>query len=321
MKRISGLGLALALLLATAVQAQRVAVDVQADSKVGTGFHVKWDYRAGGLVLYRNVNVASAVAVRLVSDDGGTIPIRPLADLPGAQEVTVWDVARTPEGGAVISLIVRYTAVEVRPRVLKSLLLTYNKDGKLTKFWDVYPYHFHHLAVSHDGAVFGLGTKDTTSRDYPLLVKYNSSGEVLGQFLPASQFVVGDAVVESGSPNGETDIFATDDEVVLWLAPTQEMVRLSLEGDLRARHSFQKLLSGLAQRNGSSLVRVLTLSPNPTGDFTAEIQLWPQPNSKNKAVQVTTAVLARDGSNAKLSPLVRRVWASKQPVRCSGSWS
>lgn len=301
MRGISAVKLALVLLLATALHGQRVGVDVQADSKAGTGFRTKWDYRAGGLLLYRNVDVPSAVAVRLVSDDGSTVPIRPLADLPGAQEVSVWDVAKTPDGGAVISVIVRYTGKEVKPRVLKSLLLTYNKGGQLTKLWNVYPYHFHHLAVAGDGAVFGLGTKDTTRRDYPLLVKYSSSGTVLGEFLPAGQFAVGDAVVESGSPNGETQMFVTDDELVLWFAPTEEVVRVSLAGDLRARHSFQKLLSGLALRSGSSRVRVLQLSPNPTGGFTAQIQLWPQPNSNDRSVRLAMAVLARDGSNAQLS--------------------
>jgi hypothetical protein len=134
------------------------------------------------------------------------------------RKLSVWDVAGTPEGGVVLSVIGKYSAEGVKPPVLKSLLLIYGKGGDLKSVWDVYPYH-HHVAVDAAGDVFALGTKDTKERDYPILVKYSQAGKLLGEYLPASQFALGDAVVESGSANGESQIFAVGSGLRVWQEP------------------------------------------------------------------------------------------------------
>jgi hypothetical protein len=293
---------AILLVLVGTLQSQQIALDLSSDKKTGPGFLAKWDYSAEGVLLFRDVSVPSAAAVRIVAVDGNTVAVYPLADLPGALAVSVWDVAKTPAGGVVLSAIVKYTPEGVKPRVLKSLLLTYDKQGKIEKIWDVFPYHHHHLAVAHDGSVFALGTKSTTERDYPLLVKYSSSGRTIGEFLPASQFSVGDGVVESGSENGETQMFAMSDGLLLWLAPTQEVVKLSLDGNIRGRYSYQKVLTKLAAESNASRVRILRLSPSTSGKFTAQVQLWPLPSANQQPVLTAMIILSANGTEARLTP-------------------
>jgi len=279
---------------------QQAAPDLLEDKGGGTGYNMKWDYRAGELIYYRDITAASAPAVRILKVEEGTIPIYPLPDLPGAKARTIWDAAETPEGGVIFSAVAEYGPRNVRPVPVKSLLLTYSRDGRLTKLWDVYPYHHHHIAVDSHGDVYGLGTKDTPRTNYPLLVKYSSDGDVLGEFLPANLFSIGDKVVESGSPNGETEMFANADELFVWSAPTQEILRLSLSGELRARNSLDNALKSLAAQNGSDRAKIIEILPGADGRIIAQIQLRP-PEGSSVEFKFAMAAFSADGTEARVT--------------------
>jgi hypothetical protein len=269
----------------------------------GTGYMLKWDYRARELIFYRNITAVSAPAARILKADGSTIPIYPLADLPGAQALTIWDIAETPDGGVIFSAIAEYGPRNVRPIPAKSLLLTYSRDGRLTRLWDVYPYHHHHIAVDKYGHVFGLGTKDTPKTNAPLLVKYSPHGDVLGEFLRANLFSIGDRIVDSGSPYGETEIFANEDELFVWSAPTQEILRLSLSGELRARNSLDTALKSLAAQNNSNGAKILHVFPATDGEIVAQVQLLP-PNGSSEPFKFALATFSNDGREVRITSRV-----------------
>jgi hypothetical protein len=281
---------------------QQAVPNLPEDKGGGTGYNLKWDDRAGELIYFRDITAVSAPAVRILKADGSTIPIYPLGDLPDAQAMTIWDVAETPEGGVIFSAIGEYGPRNVKPVPVKSLLLTYSRSGQLTRLWDVYPYHHHHIAVDSSGEVFGLGTKDTPRTNYPLLVKYSSDGSVLGEFLPAKLFSVGDKVVESGSPNGETEMFVNGDELFVWSAPTQEVLRLSLSGELLARSSLDVALKSLAVQSGSQRAKIIEIFPGADGRITAQILLVPA--GSTEPFKYAMAVISRDGMEAHFTTAV-----------------
>src|SRR5271165_6547515 len=130
-----------------ALYSQQFSIDVSSGVGGGAGYFPKWDHRAGQLILYRDINAQSAPGVRIVMADGKDVTIYPMRDLPEAQRMTIWDVAEIPDGSVVFSAIAEYGPREVKPIPVKTLLLTYDRTGKLIRFWDVYPYHHHNIAV------------------------------------------------------------------------------------------------------------------------------------------------------------------------------
>jgi hypothetical protein len=267
----------------------------------GSGYAPKWDHRGGQLIFYRDIYAQAAPAVRIGATAGKEVLIYPMRDLPEAQRMTIWDVAEAPDGSVVFSVIAEYGPREVKPVPVKSLLLTYDQTGTLTRLWDVYPYHHHNIAVDGAGNVFGFGSKDTRSTIYPLIVKYSPSGRVLSEFLSADQLSVGDMAVESGSENGESELFIDGDELILWSARTQEILKFTLSGELHSRISLKSALKSVAVQNGSGRTKVLKLSPGPS-NITAQLQLWPAPDSNSgEGVKLAMATFENDGGSARLA--------------------
>jgi hypothetical protein len=259
---------------------QQPVPDFSADGKAVSGYMAKWDQRVGELMFYRIVDSRSAVAIRLVKPDGGSVAIRPLEDLPGARSVTIWDIAETLDGGAVFCATVEYAPPHTKPMPLKSLVMTYDVAGRLTRFWDVYPYGFLHIAVDSTGAVFAFGAKSTADDHDPLLVKYSQDGRVLGQFLPANLFSGGLGVLNTGPTTGESEMFVAGERIFLWLATTQELLTLSRTGEVVGRTSLQNALKSLAAETNSSRAIVNHVSVRRDGEIVAQVQLGPLAGTK-----------------------------------------
>lgn len=303
MMKVIVLVVALALTLSE-LFAQQSVPEFSDDGRARSGYWAKWDFRAGELLYYRDIDVPSIPAVRIVRADGSTTPIYPLRDLPGASAVGIWDIAETPSGGVVISTIAEYAPRPTKQMPLKSLLLTYDRSGKLVKFWDIAPYHHHHLAVDGHGSVFALGTRNSTTSDFPLLIKYSPDGEEAGAFLPATFFPAGDTVVLSGSANGESEMFVDGEELVVWLAPIQELLRLSLDGELRARNSLENALNLLAIQSDSKRAKIVQISGLPNREIAAQVQLWPKDGSA-RTLALAIAGFSQDCSTAHfITPLM-----------------
>jgi hypothetical protein len=282
-----------------ATEAQQIAMDVGEDIKSGVGYFQVWDSVQGRLILYRDVSVPSDAGLRLVDERGNSVPIFPLKDFPDAQKMTIWSAAATPEGGVVFSAIASYGPQNVKPRPIKSLLLTYNAHGELTKVWDVAPYHHFHVAVDEAGNVYALGVRDSTAANYPMVVVYSPEGQVVREFFPANTYPVGDSIITSVSSNGRNRVFIVGKELLVWLAEPKEALRFSLRGDLLSRVSFAAALDRIANPSGEYRRVEVSRLGQQAGQLVFQVQLWPKDTSQPvKFAMITTSL---DGSHGKLS--------------------
>ncbi len=261
------------------------------------GYSTKWDSIQDRLLIYRDTTASADPAARIFKNDGTSISIYPLMDLPESWYIDVWGVAATPEGGVVLAAIVGYSPRAVKPPQLKSLLLTYDEAGKLTKVWHVNPYHHHLVAVDRAGNVFALGDSNLNA-PYPLVVKYSPTGTVLREFLSSAIFPNGDAALSNGSPSGDSDMFMRGEQLFAWIGSTQDLFRFSLAGDLLGRTSLTNALNGLAAATGNDHTRVRFLTTADQGEVIAQVQLWPK--RATDPVRSVMIGVSADGSNARL---------------------
>lgn len=289
------------------LEAQGFRVETTSDGRGDTGYSTKWDSAQDRLILYRDTSGSAVPAARVFGKDGASVPVYPLRDLTDSWYVDIWSAAATPEGGIVLSAVVGYAPRGGRPVPVKPFLLTYDGAGRLRKAWEVKPYHHHLVAVDREGNVFALGDRDDLAGPYPLLVKYSPDGQVLREFLSSGLFPEGDNVIASGSPNGESQLFARGDELFLWLARSQEFLRFSLAGDLLSRTSLGQALGRVATETGSGRTQVLSVATTHSGEIIAQVTLWP--NLKGGAVKFGMLRVPADGSQATLMQPIASVLA------------
>jgi hypothetical protein len=263
------------------------------------GFLERWDSVQNRLILYRDSQNADEPGVLLIKNGGSVVPIYPMRDLPNSLGLVIWNVAGTPGGGVAIAAVARYSPQNVKPVALKSFLLAYDDGGTLRKLWDLSPCEPHYLAVDAAGEIFGLGYRATKATNYPLLVKYSPDGEVLGEFLPAKLFPQGDNVVLSASPTGESDMFIQQDTLFVWLAPQQELLRLSLSGELQARVSLSDALKRVREEANTEIIKVKKLGIDASGQVVIQAVSWDKTNLKQAKFGFIR--VSADGGQAKLT--------------------
>jgi hypothetical protein len=288
----------------------QVNIDLGPHATSGRGYLEQWDSVQNRLILYRDSINPGEPAVLLVNSSGNITEIYPLKDLTGAQGVTIWSVAGTPNGGVAMAAVARYGPPNVKHVPLKSLLLTYDEVGTLRKLWELYPYEPHYIVADSDGNIFGLGEKDTNAKDYPLLVKYSPDGEVVGQFLSAKMFPQGDTVLNAGSATGESEMFIKKGILNIWVAPQKELLQLSLSGELRSRISLADVLQRLQKAVNSERFRVEQLGIDAGDQIVLQIAAWD--NSKSKEAKFGFAKVSTDGTQAEfIRPLTSAVTTGK----------
>jgi hypothetical protein len=203
-------------------------------------------------------------------------------DFPFAQEIDIWDVAATPEGGILVLGVLHYG-----DRRIDHVILRYQPSGFLSKTWHVSPYHHHKLAVDRDGNVFAFGHRIDSpdgleGPDYPLLIKYSPDGVVLKEFLDRSLFPLDMDVVSSGERFGEPLLLVTNDSLTLFVAATKEVFRFDLQGQLLDQFSLSPLFEEIAAAAGRNRVEVLSLGVSKRGDLIAQTRFWPQDRQSDK---------------------------------------
>jgi len=277
-------------------QSQDTPIDLSEEPKTTFGYQHAWDTVSDRLTFYRDVTSVSEPGLRWIGRDGKAVLVYPLKDFPEGQVMMIWSAASTPDDGAVASAIVSYGPLRVKPpSPIKSLLLTYDSKGTLTKVWDVAPRHHFHLAVDKGGNVFALGLSDSTAADYPLLVEYSPEARVIRQFLPANTFKYGDSAISAPSENGTNQMFIAGESILIWIAQSRELLRLSLNGALESRVSFvtaiDKLQADIYKR---AFVRRVGVS---SGRLIMQVEFLPKDDNHFQVAMVSASL---DGSEAKL---------------------
>jgi len=217
--------------------------------------------------------------------------------------MTIWSAASTPNDGAIASAIVSYGPMKANPpSPIKSLLLTYDAKGTLTKVWDVAPRHHFHLAVDKGGNIFALGLSDSSASDYPLLVEYSSESKVIRQFLPANTFKYGDSIISSPSGNGTNQMFIAGGAILIWIAQNRELLRFSLSGVLESRVSFASAFDKL---QGDTYERVSVRRVGVSSErLIMQVEFLAKGDSHLQVAMVSASL---DGSEASLlGPLAAR---------------
>src|SRR5437660_97597 len=86
------------------------------------------------------------------------------------------------------------------------------------------------IQFDSSGNVFALGDGGAATGDYPLLVKYSPTGEVVGEYLSSGLFAAKDSVVDLKSSYGEPQMFIRNGRLRLWIAATRELYTFSPDG-------------------------------------------------------------------------------------------
>ncbi|HEY6218018.1 MAG TPA: hypothetical protein VIW74_15225 [Pyrinomonadaceae bacterium] len=274
------------------IYAQQIMVDTPVEPPGTHSFQVRWDSDLERVIAYRDVSEPNLPAIRILSSSGSKVSIFPLKDFPGSGFIDIWDATGAPNGDIVVAAILGYGPRNVKPVPLKSLLLTYDGSGTLKRVWDVKPYHHHRIAADSAGNVFALG--DGGKDDYPLLIKYSESGEVLGEFLSSGLFSAKDSVVDMISPNGQPQLFIKNDRLNVWIAATRELYAFSLDGVLLSSTSLSAAVQSIADQSGSSQVRILEIQVDSNQGIISQVRLFPKDQKLPAAVGV--ARLKTNGS-------------------------
>jgi len=268
--------------------------DASAEPKGGHGYQVKWDSGLKRMIAYRDISDLSLPAIRVLSNSGNNIPLYPLKDFPGSSYIDIWDVTGAPNGDIVVAAVLGYGPRNVNPVPVKSVVLTYDETGVLRRVWDVGPYHHHRVAADPAGNVFALGDGGKGTGDYPLLIKYSFSGDVVRELLPSSLFSDKDSVIDLKSPDGEPQLFIRNSHLYVWIAHTRELFTFSLDGTLISSNSLSGAAQGIADLGGSSNVRFLGLDVDSNERIVAQVQLWPK--DRKLPLTVGLAHLKQNGS-------------------------
>jgi len=260
------------------------------------GVLVKWDPIAEEVIFYRSTWQERSPAVRGYNVARGFGPsLSPLGDVPGVTEISIWDVASTPDGGKAIAVVLSYA-----PQKADQAILLYGPTGVLRNVWVTYPYHHHRLAVDRLGYIYAFGHRvdSQAPAQYPLLIKYSPRGEVIGEFLSSDSFPSGSDVVETNASTGEHSFFAADSSLVLFIAPTKDFLRFDLEGRLLGRVELNSVLKRIGSSVGSSDgAEVLSLGLGGDGSLLAQLRVW-RDNPAGNLVFVV-AQLSPEGSSWK----------------------
>ncbi len=260
------------------------------------GYFWVWDTVQDRLIAYRDVNQVGVPALRLFSTEGTqSAAIAPLGDFPEARSFNIWGVAAAPDGGVAVAATVDYGQ-----HIAKSLVLSYDSSGTLKKLGDVNPYHHHRVVVDREGNIFAFGERhDTPDSNYSLFVKYSPSAKVLREFLPGTSFPMGEDVVSTSGATGEHAMFIRDEELVVFLAPTRELLRFTLAGDLRSRVSLDPALDKVAASYNAARVEILAVGSLKEGTFIAQVRLWPNTGS-DQPIRFGMMKFSSDGLTAGL---------------------
>lgn len=272
------------------------AFSIKFETDAHGGYFWVWDTVQDRLIAYRDVDQPGVPALRLFGKDGTSYAvIAPLGDFPEARSFIIWGVAGTPDGGVAVAAIVDYGN-----HTVKSLVLSYDGAGTLKKLWDVHPYHHHRLAVDREGNIFALGERgDRRDSNYSLFVKYSPSAKVLREFLPGTSFPMGDDVVGTDGDTGEHQMYISGEELVLFLAPTRELLHFTLAGELRSRVSLDPALDKINASYDSGRVEILALGGQRDGTFIAQVRLWPKSGS-DQPIRFGMMKVSPDGLTAGL---------------------
>jgi hypothetical protein len=274
-------------------------------------YNFGWDSVHKVLIFFRNAaptDTKQPPTIVAYHDGGAPTHISPLNDFPGATDVTFWGISGAPNGAVSVSSTVEYRTDNVRP-----LILTYDQKGKLMKVWDVFPYHFHEVAVDLHGNVYGFGHRldkndEASDGDYAMLVAYSPEGKILWEALPRSSFPGGEAGMMMYGNQSTNHLMLTPGGPLLYVASREELFHFDSAGKLLGRFPLNGMLASIA-RSPAFNAHILSMVSTASGTLIAQVQLWPAsqvqlwPASRAANTKVSTSLVEIQSDFVNWRPL------------------
>lgn len=201
---------------------------------------------------------------------------RLLQHFPRARWANLNDVALGPDG----SLLLACALDSGQPTFLGERLLLFGSDGALLRDFTAFQYDVPALAMDQSGNIYTLGIHDdevSREESYPLIVKYDTFGHIVGELLPRSLFPneddpTDDGYVQGGGSTGTALLWANQDKVRVYLPKVGEMLVLNQDGKIQTRVNVAAKLSefGLSRQ----AFEVDSNAFSPAGDLWLAGRVW-----------------------------------------------
>ena len=211
----------------------------------------RWDAARGVLFLRKNFVLRKMnPPLRSYNDDGSQrgADIDLFKDFPDIQEATVDDFAAGPAGTTFIAAVLIYG-----PRTVKNVVLTYDSAGYLRAVVDIAPYSAEAITADDQGNVFVLGERnDEREGDapYPLLIKYDPSGNVVGRALNSNLFKDGSDGIQyfgRGYERVSASVSLQDGNLYVFAPDDNEVLVCTVDGKILRRAKLDDVLLSVAR--------------------------------------------------------------------------
>jgi hypothetical protein len=211
----------------------------------------RWDAAHGVLFLGKNFVLRKMnPPLRSYNDDGSQhgADINLFKDFPDIQEATVDDFAAGPAGTTFIAAVLIYG-----PRTVKNVVLTYDSAGYLRAVVDIAPYSAEAITADDQGNVFVLGERsDEREGDapYPLLIKYDPSGNVVGRALNSDLFKDGSDGIQyfgRGYERVSASLSLQDGNLYVYAPDENEVLVCAVDGKILRRAKLDDVLLSVAR--------------------------------------------------------------------------
>lgn len=216
----------------------------------------RWDTAHGILFMGRNLVLQkTSPPLRAYNEDGlryGS-DINLFKDFPDVEKVVVDDFAAAPAGATLIAATLIYGR-----RSVKQVLLTYDTAGELRQVVDTAPYSAEAITSDDQGNVYLLGERTDereTDPPYPLLIKYDSSGNIVGRAIDSDIFKSGSSAIEDFGPGYEivrASVMVNDGKLYLYAPSERQVLVCSQEGKILRRAALENVAGKIASADGVS---------------------------------------------------------------------
>lgn len=228
----------------------------------------------------------------LVYGPTGQFAFAALPQLPGASTVYVHDVAVDPDGGFVVA---------AGNRSVDGLAL-FDQYGSQKTFIPLKGFYPSKVTISEDHSIWVLvetQLRPEEAGDYMTVLKYSSSGQLIGSFLPLSSFPAGNVVVGIGSipailSGGGVVAVIVGSSTTSNTNWHRELIRMDYSGKVLSRNSLDDVHEqAFAMTADGNLYRGDNLRSLPVYLFNASAQSWQEVVKPTG----TTALVGADGAN------------------------
>jgi hypothetical protein len=214
----------------------------------------RWDAAHGVLFLGKNVMLRrTGRLLRSYRENGSQrgADIDLFKDFPDLQEASVDDFAAGPAGTTLIVAELIYSA-----RLVKHSLLTYDSAGALRAVVDIAPYSAEAITTDEQGNIFVLGEREDAREGdppYPLLIKYDPSGNILGRAIYSNVFKDGSDAIQffgflgPGEGMVSASVMLQGGNLYVYAPDQNEVLICAVDGKIVRRAKLDDVLSNVAR--------------------------------------------------------------------------